>query len=498
MPHDYEVIVIGVGPVGATTLGLLGRAGIRVLGIEKDAEHWSGARAVHFDGETMRSLQTLELAEPVTATSRPMEDFRFLNEDNEVLIAATLGQLGDQGWHDDVLFHQPDVERLLDSVINQQDSVTITRESTVYDVDQEADGVRVWVRDAQGQEDSYTARYVISCDGASSPVRRLLGVKTENLGVDDPWLVVDGLLRGAPGIDGDMVFLGRWSRPALWIRQAGERVRMEFKVMPGDDPDELVTPAGIERVSRGVLGREHFTPDRATIYTFRARLAEHWRVGDIFFAGDAAHQAPPLYGQGLCAGMRDAANLAWKLNYVLRGLAGESLLDTYESERKEHARYWVQSAAEMAHLVQTTVPEVAAQRDAHMRANPGPASPPAPPLGPGLHADPADGHSGYLSPQPILADGTRLDDIVGYRFLLAADPRILEELADDVRGQLHDTAEIAVITDPTQIGELLASTGRRATIVRPDHYILGSADDAPALVELLRSVPVAKSATPAR
>lgn len=496
MSHDYEVIVIGVGPVGATALGLLGYAGVRVLGIEKDAEHWSGARAVHFDGETMRSLQVLGLGEHVSAISRPMVDFKFLNEQNEVLVAETLGQFGEQAWHDDVLFHQPDVEKLLDGVVKQHDLVTIRRGLTVCGIDQESGGVRVRARDEHGNERSYTARYVIASDGAQSPVRRRLGVQTENLGVDDPWLVVDGLLHDAPGIDGDMVFLGHWSRPALWIRQAGERVRMEFKVLPDDDPDELITPAGIERVSRGVLDREHFTPDRAAIYTFRARLAEHWRVGDIFFAGDAAHQAPPLFGQGLCAGIRDVANLAWKLRYVLRGLADDSLLNTYESERKEHARYWVHTAAEMAHLVQTTVPDVAAQRDAHMRAHPSPANPPPPPLGSGLHPDSADGQSGYLSIQPVLADGTRLDDIVGYRFLVAAEPELLAELAGDLQDQLDANAEIVVLTDHGQIGALLTRTGSRATILRPDRYILGIADDAPTLTDLIYRVPSAKAAAP--
>ena len=167
-----------------------------------------------------------------------------------------------------------------------------------------------------------------------------------------------------------MVMLGHYSRPALWVRLPGDRVRMEFKVMPGDDRDEIVTPAAVERISRGVLPAAHFTADRVAVYTFRSRLAEKWRAGNVFLAGDAAHQAPPLFGQGLCAGMRDVANLIWKLRLVSRGLADESLLDTYESERRPHARYWVEAASTMAGLVQTTDPDVAAGRDAHIRADP--------------------------------------------------------------------------------------------------------------------------------
>lgn len=489
MPQKYEVVVAGGGPVGATALALLGHAGIPALGIERERQTWPFARAVHFDGETLRLLQALGIADEVIAHSRPMREYRFVNEAGETLLAAELGQFGTQAWHDDVLFHQPVFEPILRKEVDRLTGVELRTGTTLLDFTQDADGVHCRVENTDGGIQTISARWMIACDGATSGVRRELGIKTEVLGSDDPWLIVDGTLRGSPGIAGDMVMLGHYSRPALWIRLPGDRVRMEFKVMPGDDHDEIATPEGVERVSRGVLPATHFTADRVAIYTFRSRLTEKWRAGNVFLAGDAAHQAPPLFGQGLCAGMRDVANLVWKLRLVSRDLADDSLLGTYESERRPHARYWVEQASTMAGLVQTTDPEVAAGRDAHIRANPASSQPPAPPLGPGLHDGASDKRAGWLSIQPQLPGGRRLDDLVGLRFLVAARQELLDGLPADLAAAVAASEEVTVISDPGVIGPLLAAAAAGAVCLRPDRYILGVADDTAALAALLRRVP---------
>ncbi|WP_051947836.1 bifunctional 3-(3-hydroxy-phenyl)propionate/3-hydroxycinnamic acid hydroxylase [Streptomyces scabiei] len=488
MPYDCEVIVVGGGPVGVLALTLLGHAGIRAVGVEREPEMWSQARAVHFDGETMRSLQAIGLAEDVAARSKPMCDFRMENEDGETLITQPTGQVGPQAWHDEVLFHQPEIDALLRAEVTRLSDVELRCGVTLTGVEQDDDGVRCHVRTQDGADEILTARYVIACDGAQSTVRRTLGVTCENLGTDDPWLVVDGRLAGTAPIDGDMVFLGRHTRPALWVNLPRDHVRMEFKLMPGDDREEIVTDEAIARISRGVLTPETFTPERKAIYTFRARVATDWRIGNVFLAGDAAHQAPPLFGQGLCAGLRDVTNLIWKLRLVSLGRAADDLLDTYESERRPHAHYWVEKAATMAHLVQATDPETAAQRDAFIRVNPAASRPPIPPLGPGVHLA-TDPRAGHLSPQPVLPDGRRLDDLVGRRFLLAARPELLAGLPPAVRRRIDDDAEIVALTAPEETDELLASAQAPAVIVRPDHYVLGTAHDVPSLESLLEALP---------
>ncbi len=489
MAQNYDAVVIGGGPVGATALAMLGQAGMSAVGIEREVEPWPFARAVHFEGEILRLLQSIGLADRVFAQCRPMLDFRIANQADETLITHATGRVGSQGWPDQVLFHQPHIEPIMRAEIDRLPSVELRVGTELLEFSQDLDGVSCVVRTPHGATGTITARWLLACDGATSPIRHTLGIPTEKLGSDDPWLIVDGILHDSDGVPGDMVFIGHYTRPALWVRLPDDRVRMEFKVMPGDDPEEIVTSEAIARLSNGVLSVDKFVADRVAIYTFRARLAEQWRVGNVFLAGDAAHLAPPLFGQGLCAGMRDVANLVWKLRLVARGLAEESLLDTYESERKEHARYWVSQAANMAQLIQTTDPKVADGRDAHIRANPTETLPPRPPLGPGLHAGEQDDCAGMLSAQPVLADGRHLDDLVGQRFLIAAAPELVAGLSPELTARIAASSEVVVLSDQNVVGELLASTTSRALCVRPDRYILGSADDSSTLEALLATVP---------
>ncbi|MEV5051416.1 bifunctional 3-(3-hydroxy-phenyl)propionate/3-hydroxycinnamic acid hydroxylase [Arthrobacter sp. LAR12-1-1.1] len=495
---NVDVVVVGGGPVGVTALALLGRAGLSAVGVEREVQAWPTARAVHFDGETFRTLQSLGVAQRFAEATLPMASFHIENEEREVLVSVPTGQLGTQGWHDDLTFHQPDIEVLLQEVVQELPGVELRRGLTVLSVRNVGQGVEVAVRDADGADSVIRARWAIAADGARSQTRQALGIECEQLGEDAQWLVADGILEEGPGLSSDMIFLGHHTRPALWIRLPGKRVRMEFMLMPGDDPEEIATPAGVERISHGVLPADKFTADRLAIYTFRGRIAQQWRAGNIFLAGDAAHQAPPLFGQGLCAGMRDVANLVWKLDAVKRGAADENLLDTYESERKPHARFWVEQATRAAGFLQTTDAGTAKQRDAFIRANPAASAPVAPALGPGLHGGGTDERAGRLGMQPILADGVRLDDMVGSRFLVATTRELYAAVPAPLRELLEEHADVVVLFDPAKVGQILAAAGAQAVVVRPDRYILGLGDTPEALERLIRSIPQAGRNVPAR
>lgn len=490
MDIDVDVVVVGGGPVGATALALCGRAGLTAIGFEKDAEMWPTARAVHFDGETMRTLQGLGIASRFQDVVIPMKDIEIVNERGDVLVYAPTGGIGEQAWHEHISFHQPDIERLIREVVSDTPGIELRCGERVIAVSTVDEGVEVTSVDARGIETTTRARWAIVADGGRSEIRHALGIESDKYGEDAQWLVVDGQLVGAPGYAADMVQFGRYTRPALWLRLPGDRVRMEFMLMPDDDPEEIVTPAAVERISRGALPADKFTPDRQAIYTFRGRIAQQWRSGNVFLAGDAAHQAPPLFGQGLCAGIRDVANLVWKLDLVRRGIADPALLDTYESERKPHATVWVETAANQAVIIQTTDPTVAQGRDAYIAANPAASSlPPPPSLGPGLHEG-ADGtRAGHLGPQPILADGTRLDDMVGPHFLVATDRSLYEALSSATKAALDDDGDTVTLLDPAKIGQLIQTVGAKGVVLRPDHYILGVADTGSELERLVRSIP---------
>ncbi|HWH93663.1 MAG TPA: bifunctional 3-(3-hydroxy-phenyl)propionate/3-hydroxycinnamic acid hydroxylase [Baekduia sp.] len=494
MEHSFDVAIVGCGPVGATLAVALGQQGIRVVAIERETSIHHLPRAVCLDGEVMRMYQGLGLAEGITRVSSPMRSFRYENEAGDRLIDWDIpqGKAGDQGWPATHMFHQPDVERLLRDEIAALPSVTLLDGHEVRALDQDVDGTTLVVEDLGGKTSrTITAAYAVGCDGGPSFTRKAIGSRFETLGPEQDWVVIDGVVKdiqrtwdGIP--TGCMVGYCWPSRPHFFVPINDTRVRWEFMVLPDDDLDVIGTPEGGFALIERFATRDEVTLERSAIYKFRSLLAERWRVERVFLAGDAAHLQPPLRAQGLCSGIRDAINLSWKLGAVLKGEANDSLLDTYEAERRAHARAWIEIATELSNIINTTDPAVAAGRDAHLLANPMEYSNPTPPLGPGLHAE-VIAPAGFLSEQLIQDDGTRLDDVVGPRFLVAMTPDVHAALSEQTRSALADGTWFYVVDPAAPIAaELLARHGgHRALVVRPDRYVLGVADDATSLEDLV-------------
>ena len=209
-----------------------------------------------------------------------------------------------------------------------------------------ADPVRVHARVA-GQPQTFTGRVVLGCDGANSTIRQLAGITMEDLGFTERWLVVD--IKAETGLDtwDGVEQICDPARAATFMQVTGDRYRWEFRLGDGEDEADLITPAALGALLRPWTGRgdlDGLEIIRSASYTFRARLASRFRAGRVFLLGDAAHLTPPFIGQGLAAGLRDADNLAWKLAYVLTGRAGPDLLDSYETERRPHARALIKKA----------------------------------------------------------------------------------------------------------------------------------------------------------
>ncbi|MBR1218827.1 bifunctional 3-(3-hydroxy-phenyl)propionate/3-hydroxycinnamic acid hydroxylase [Bradyrhizobium sp. U87765 SZCCT0131] len=472
-----DVAVIGCGPVGATLANLLGLCGLRTTVLEREARAYHLPRAVHFDDEAMRVFQTIGLSEPILPHVTLSPGMRFVDaEGRMVLDWSRSAALTPMGWHLSYRFHQPDLEAVLNAGLARWPTVDVRHRCDVYAIDQDHDGVRVRYEDlATGKLEELRAAYVVGCDGARSLVRRFIGSAMDDLGFHERWLVVDVLLKR------DRSDLGDYSiqhcnpqRPATYIRGTGTRRRWEITVLPHEDAFAVSQPARTWELLAPWITPDDADIERAAVYTFHSTIAERWRNGRLLLAGDSAHQTPPFLGQGMCAGIRDAANLAWKLAAVISGRSRDSLLDTYQSERAPHVREFIELAIRLGGLINTKATEQGLAAGIAHKDAPAKLEVKKPLLGPGLAAGAAT-LTGTVAPQFTLRGGRRGDDAVGYGFALLADTT----LARDIAAADHAALAAAGVTllggaDATGLDDWLGGHGLRAVLMRPDRYVLGA------------------------
>ena len=488
---EADVAILGLGPVGATLANQLGAAGLSVVVVEREREVFPLPRAIHFDGEVMRVFQSLGLRAQIEPISRPgLQGMHFVNaEDRVLMVRAGTAAEGPQGCANNHYFHQPELEAVLRRGLARYPNVRLLLGREAVEIGETPDGVRLVLADPDTDAPAEVrARWLVGCDGGRSPVRRAIGSTMEDLGLHQPWLVFDAvMLTDDHGLPDHTVQRCDPARPMTLVRGTGRRRRWEIMLMPGDDPETLGRPENVwPMISRWV------TPatarlERSAIYTFHSVITHGWRRGRLLLAGDSAHQTPPFLGQGLCAGIRDCANLAWKLVRVARGAAPESLLDTYEPERRPHVRAFIELAVKLGAVIQATDPAVAAERDARFLAGEATVFEfPQPRLGPGLHEG---DHGGTLFPQPRLADGRLLDEAIGGAFAVLGDAPTVDAVDAATRARWA-AAGAVVLRDP---GDAVAAwwraRGLSAVVLRPDRYLLGAAADAAALAAVSAAMP---------
>ncbi|HVV92513.1 MAG TPA: bifunctional 3-(3-hydroxy-phenyl)propionate/3-hydroxycinnamic acid hydroxylase [Hyphomicrobiales bacterium] len=508
MTAEFDVAVVGCGPVGATLANLLGMSGLSVVVFEREASVYHQPRAASFDGEAMRTFQTIGLAEEILPTTEAGRNIRHLNADGRLLLRLERPPgIGPEGWQGAYRFHQPSAEAVLRGGLARFARVELRLRSDVFAIDERPDHVRIRFEDlGAGRLASTTARYVVGCDGARSTVRRFMDVSLDDLRSHQRWIVLDMILNGPrsairhvadeDGILLDAVQLCDPARPTTSVPMPGARHRWEFMLLPDDDAARMAEPDQVWRLlAPWNVGPDSARIERAVVYTFHSALATCWRRDRLLLAGDAAHQMPPFLGQGLCSGIRDAMNLAWKLAAVVSGDAPASLLDTYERERAAHVRAYIELAVELGGIIQATDPKRAADRDRALLADPRLLEIITPPLGPGLHGD-APPPAATRAAQPLLGDGTRLDDRAGYGFALLADPAWLARLPPGCRERLA-RRPVSVIAADGDAADYLARLGAPAVVIRPDRAILGTATTADELSARLNQIPLRDVAPPA-
>jgi 2-polyprenyl-6-methoxyphenol hydroxylase-like FAD-dependent oxidoreductase len=518
----YDVVVVGYGPGAQTLAAVMGRRGHRVVAFERYPMLYNLPRAGHVDHEAVRMVQNVGDVETYVETMWPAGgDYVWINGKGDLLMlqpalapAASLS-----GWHSDYTHWQPNLEDALTAAAADAGVEVHLGWEAVAVIERDDHVELVACRVEFGEDGRLTrtdeyrrarGRFLVGADGASSFVRTTLGITRDDLGFNERWLDVDMRQLRPHAFHPNIGQICDPARPRMLMPLGRDHRRFEWMLLPGETIEEMSRP----EVAWKLLEEFGVTPEnheiaRDLVYTFQARLAERWREGRVFLTGDAAHTMPPFAGQGLLSSMRDSNNLAWKLDLVLRGVADETVLDSYEVERRPHVVAWTELSLFEGRVSCELDPEVAAQRDARMLAGGPPPHFEEPVLGDGLFQRDEHGRprrpAGTLSLQARVRHDGRdglFDDVVGgLRFSLVTRGGLAgDHLRPDQLELLARLDTSMVCVGPTAEGpgtsvdldgryaEYFDTHGLAAVLARPDFYVFGGVgdlNDLPRLVDEL-------------
>ena len=362
---NVDVAIVGYGPVAKLLGTLLGQKGWNVGIYEKFSKPYPLPRAVKLDHEIARLLQSIVPSSELKKVLQPVHDFyEWQNADRIPLIKIDWSQFGISGWQADMFFSQPDLEEKLDVTCQAQETVSVNLGMEAIKLEEFDDHAELVVKDLDGKETFIHAKYVVGCDGANSFVREYIEPKITDLGFNSDFLVVD-IIPNEERTFSPMNFqICDPERPTTVVSGGFGRRRWEFMIRPGESKEEFNTEENVWKLLQPWdITPENATLERFALYTFKAKWAETWRKGRVIIAGDAAHLTPPFMGQGMCSGLRDSGNLAWKLDLILRGNVNDTILDTYAEERKPHNQKVVEAAIYLGNLICVADPKEAKERD---------------------------------------------------------------------------------------------------------------------------------------
>jgi len=482
----YDVAVIGYGPTGATAANLLGQLGLSVVVIERDPDVYGRARAISTDEEVMRIWQSVGLADRLQQDMLPDRPLAWVDAKGVPFVETTFTPRG-CGHPPQQFLYQPAVDQVLREGVARFGNVEVLLEHECLRLVNADSHVELMLADLR--TDTFKrlrASYVIAADGGSSPTRGLLGVGYTGRTYTERWVVIDTkVIREWDGHD-RLRFHCNPARPTVDCPTPLGHHRWEYPARIGEDEKELVTDAAVWKVlhEQGIT-EEQVKILRAVIYSHHVRVADRWRVGRIFLAGDAAHAMPPWIGQGMSAGVRDAANLCWKLAAVVRGHAPDSLLDSYQIERKPHVTNVTRRAVLNGRIITEQRKALAFLRNHVLRMLtrvPGGLAAgqkliwiPGARYRAGFFATNARGAVGWQVPQPWVTDVTgekrRLDDIIGGRWAVmyfgAVPPGV-------DRWERLGALMLSVSDDDGALSRWLRDKKAAAVVLRPDGFIFAA------------------------
>ena len=484
---QQSVVIVGAGPTGVTAAILLAQYGVSTTVLDRWTGVYPQPRAVHLDDEVHRILTRLGIGKSFAEISRPALGLRLI--DPRMRVLSEFQRDPNQrrnGYPAANMFDQPELEGLLRDNLAHYPEVTLHGNVEVTDIAGTGDGkTRVTFTDrSDGTEQIIDTDYLLGCDGANSLVRSRIGSQMQDLNFEQRWLVIDVAspeeLEQWDGVHQ----LCDSRRAGTFMRIRGNRYRWEFRLLDGEKAEDFSTMTALgpliapwtERVDQNRL-----EIIRVAEYTFRAKLADHWRRGNVFILGDAAHLTPPFVGQGLCAGLRDAMNLSWKLAGVVRGRLDPSVLDSYEEERKPHARSMIQLALMVGRAMTSggragdmlrgiVVPRMhllPALRKKVLDSE-------TPALSRSALVQGSGRLPGRLCPNPQTSDGRLLDEVLGDGFAVISTQQLSD--ADHAEAKRRGAA-VYIATSGSEVGEWLREGRATAAVLRPDRTVMTAGTD---------------------
>lgn len=501
---DFQVVVVGLGPVGITLCNLLGGLGVSVLGIDARDDVFALPRAIGMDHEVMRVFQGIGVADELATVVGEYKDSEYRAADGTLLRKFISPSAPHRlGWPAYLTFVQPPLERILRDKASSSPTVTILTGVEVAALD-EPDEPRLSLREmSTGETTSVSGTYVVGCDGGNSFIRRTLDIGFEDLVFDQPWLVIDVVL-GEEDVDLPQtnVQFCNPARPHTFVVLPGNLRRWEFMLLPGETAEEVNHPERIWELLSTWLKPGQAEIWRSATYRFHALVAESWRSGNVFLAGDACHMTPPFLAQGMVQGIKDASNLGWKIASVLKG-GPEKLLDTYEDERRPLVHKVISITKGLGEVICEIDEARARARNMSMMALVAEGKGTVvrqslfPPISDGMigrlaNGQPAKG-AGEACPQPrVLVDGrfVLLDDLLGHDFALLSRRMEVNASVRDQAKQLGVTlfefgGQYGYEEEDHVLEDWLLERDARFVLVRPDRVSFGCASEADELAFLL-------------
>ena len=464
----YDVAIVGFGPTGGTLANLLALQGFSILIIEKEKSFYPLPRAVHFDDEIMRVFQTIGITDKFLKHTIINKGTKFVNSKNRVVLDWPRPRsITENGWYPSYRFHQPDLERKLRRRLKDFKKVSVMQNTKVNSLKEEKNSVKICIENINNNKISeIRAKYIIGCDGARSTIRKQIKAKFQNLGFTQKWAVVDLILKkNKKELPDRTIQYSNSKRPATYCRNVGKRRRWEFAINNNESEKKVLSNSYIWNFLKPWLKPSEALMERKTIYTFQSAISKKWKKGRVFLAGDAAHLMPPFMGQGMCAGVRDASNLAWKIAYCLKNNHSEKLLNTYQSERYSNVIEYIKTTVKMGEFVNAVgtsniTGEVSSTPNGQksMKSI-------KPKLGKGLGKI-NDKNRGKIFPQFKLKNGKSLDNKFFDKPFLIISSKYKKKLPKKINYINSNTAK--------GLNEYMLNLKIDAFVVRPDRFILNS------------------------